>query len=180
MKSGFRFGMNLTTMTIQTKGITLRPETPFGVHFGTNYEIPFNRNFSIFYGFLFSSKGSDYKIDTIDISLAPTYIEIPVNIAYNFGSGATKISLFAGPYTACAIGGYKIVSGGGFKYMAFGPGANNDLKSLDFGFNLGIGVNIKGYLISAQYGIGMRNISPADDSKMRNRVFGISVSALGN
>lgn len=178
MKSGYRFGLNLTTMTIKTKGIASKPETPMGVHFGGNYEIPLKGNFSLLSGFLFSSKGSDYKIDSIDFSLAPTYIEIPVNLAYNFGSRATKISLFAGPYSAFVIGGYKIVSGSGFKYLAFGAGRNNDLKSFDFGFNFGVGVNIKGYLISAQYGIGLTNLSPTDDSKMRNMVIGISISSL--
>jgi hypothetical protein len=179
MKSGYRFGLNLTTMTIQTNGTSLKPDIPMGIHFGANYEILLARNFSMYYGFIFSSKGADYKIDTLDISLAPTYIEVPVNIAYNFGSKSARISLFAGPYSACAIGGYKIESGSSLKYLVLGRGKNCDLRSLDFGFNLGIGVNIKGYLISAQYGIGLRNISPTPDSKMRNRVVGISVSYLG-
>jgi hypothetical protein len=179
MKSGFRFGTNLTTMTIQNNGTFLNAETPVGVHFGAYYEMPFNRNISMLYGFLFSSKGTDYKIDTIDISLAPTYIEIPVNFACNFGAKDVRMSLFAGPYAACTIGGYKIVEDKGYKYLAFGSGSNNDLKYFDFGFNLGIGVNIKGYLISGQYGIGLRNISPSEDTKIKNRVIGISVSALG-
>jgi hypothetical protein len=178
MKSGYRFGLNLTTMTIKAKGLGSKPETPMGVHFGSNYEIPLMRNFSFLTGFLFSSKGSDFKIDTVDFSLTPTYMEIPVNIVYNFGSKATKISLFAGPYSACAIGGYKIVSGSGFKYLAFGADENNDLKYFDVGFNFGVGVNIKGFVISAQYGIGLVNLSPTDDSKIRNKVIGISISSL--
>jgi hypothetical protein len=28
MKSGFRFGLNLTTMTIETQGLCSKPETP--------------------------------------------------------------------------------------------------------------------------------------------------------
>jgi hypothetical protein len=178
IKSGYRFGLNLTTMTIKTKGLCSKPETPMGVQFGYNYEIPLIRNFSFTTSFLFSSKGTDYKIDTVDFSLTPTYIEIQVNIAYNFGSKATKISLFAGPYSACAIGGYKIVSGYGFKYLAFGAGKNNDLKYFDLGFNFGFGVNIKDFVISAQYGIGLTNLSPTDDSIIRNKVIGISIISL--
>lgn len=178
MQSGYRFGLNLTTMTISTPGSVSKPETPMGVHFGFNYDIPLNENFSLLYGFLFTSKGTDYKIDTFDISLTPTYIEIPVNIACNLGSGAIKITLFTGPYAACAIGGYKIVSGEELKYLAFGPGENKDLKYSDFGFNFGVGVNIKGLLISAQYGIGLTDVSPANDSKIRNKVIGFSISSL--
>jgi hypothetical protein len=178
MKSGYKFGLNLTTMTIKTIGLGSKPETLPGIHFGYNYEIPLIRNLSFLTGFLFSSKGAVYKIDNVNFSLTPTYIEIPANIACNFGSKATKISLFAGPYLACAMGGYKIVSGGGFKYLALGGGKNSDLKYFDFGLNFGVGVNIKGYLISAQYGIGLTNVSPKDDSIMRNKVIGISISSL--
>ena len=178
IKSGYWFGMNLTTMTIITKGISTKAETPMGIHFGGNFELPLNRNFSILSGFVFSSKGADYKIDSISFSLAPTYIEIPVNVAYSFRLKATRVLLFAGPYSACAIGGYKIVSGKRYRYLTFGTSENDDLKRFDFGFNFGVGVNIKGFLVSAQYGIGLTNISPTNDSKMKNRVIGISISSL--
>jgi hypothetical protein len=178
MKAGYRFGINLTTIKINTNGIISKPETPIGIHFGAYYDIALKRHFSIQSGFLFSSKGADYKIDTVSYSLAPTYIEIPVNLAYHFGSKTTKISLFAGPYSGCAIGGYKIVSGNEFKYLNFGSDQNDDLKRFDFGFNFGVGVSIKGYVISAQYGIGLTNISSANNFKMRNKVIGISIISL--
>jgi Outer membrane protein beta-barrel domain len=178
MTSGIRIGMNLTTMTIKTKGLTTKPETPMGVHFGIIYELPLKKNFSILSGIVFSSKGADYKIDTVDISLTPTYIEIPVNLAYNLNIKAIRISLFGGPYAACAIGGYKIVSGNEFKYLNFGTGSNSDLKYFDFGFNFGIGVKIRSYEISAQYGIGLTNVSPVADSQMKNKVIGISITRI--
>jgi hypothetical protein len=175
MKSGLRFGLNFTTVTIESEGISSKPNMPMGIHFGLNFEIPFNKNFSIFSGFMLSSKGADYKIDTVDFSLTPAYIEIPVNTAFNFGFKAARISLFAGPYLACAIGGYEIVSGNGFKYLTFGAGRNNDLKYFDFGFNFGVGVNIKSLVVLAQYGLGLTDISPAKDMIMRNKVIGISI-----
>lgn len=178
MKAGYRFGINLTTITISTKDIISKPETPMGIHFGAYYDISLKRHISIQSGFIFSSKGADYKIDTVSYSLTPTYIEIPVNLACHFGSKTTKISPFAGPYSACAIGGYKIVSGNEFKYLNFGSGKNNDLKRFDFGFNYGVEVSIKSYLISARYGIGLANISPTNDFKMRNKVIGISIISL--
>jgi hypothetical protein len=178
MTSGVRIGMNLTTMTIKTKGISTKPETPIGIHFGVDYEIPLKRNISIQTGLILSSKGADYKIDTVDYSLTPAYVEIPVNISYSFTIKPIKISLFAGTYSACAIGGYKIVSGNEFKYLNFGTGKNKDLKYFDFGFNFGVGVDIRNYVISAQYGIGIINVSPVNDSKMKNKVIGISIIKL--
>jgi hypothetical protein len=77
------------------------------------------------------------------------------------------------------VGGYKIEPGGELKNISFGSGKNTDLKPFDIGLNFGAGVNIKGLLISAQYGIGLANISPltTDDSEMKNKVIGISISS---
>ncbi len=165
-------------MAITTNGIGSKPEMPMGVHFGANYDIPLKGKISFLYGFIFTSKGANYKIDNTDISLAPTYIEIPLNLACSFGSKSTKISFFAGPYSACTIGGYKIVSGGEYTLLTFGKGENKDLRFFDFGINLGAGINFRGYLISVQYGKGLTNISPSANSIFRNRVIGISISSL--
>jgi hypothetical protein len=96
------------------------------------------------------------------------------------GSAEVKITLFASPYFACGIGGYKIEPGGELKYIRFGSGKYNDFKTFDYVLNFGAGVNIKGLLISAQYGIGLANVSPliTPDSEMKNKVIGISVSSL--
>jgi hypothetical protein len=54
------------------------------------------------------------------------------------------------------------------------------LKPFDIGLNFGAGINIKGLMISAQYGIGLANLSPVTigDSEMKNKVIGISISSL--
>ena len=46
--------------------------------------------------------------------------------------------------------------------------------------NFGVGVNIKGFLISAQYGLGLANLTTEDtgDTEMKNKVIGISVGYL--
>lgn len=180
IKSEYVFGLNLSTMTVKTKGISYDTETPVGFHFGRFFEIPLVGNFALQPSLLFSAKGSDYKIDTLDISISPIYFEVPVNAVYTFGSHVVKVSLFAGPYFACGIGGYKIESGGELKYINYGSGENHDLKPFDIGLNLGTRVNIKGLLISVQYGIGLANISPVTtfDSEMKNQVIGISISGL--
>ena len=177
---GYIFGLNLSTMTLKTKGISSKPETPIGIHFGGFFEIPLRDNLTLQPSLLFSAKGSNYKIDSVEFSLSPIYIEVPVIAVYSFGSDAIKISLFAGPYFACGVGGYKIESGSELKNISFGSGKNNDLKPFDIGLNFGAGINIKGLLISAQYGIGLSNLSPVTlyVSEMKNKVIGISISSL--
>jgi hypothetical protein len=180
IKPGYILGLNLSTMKIKISGISSNPETPIGIHFGGFLEIPIKGNFTLQPGLLFSAKGSNFKIDTAEFSISPIYIEVPVTAAYSFGSNAIKISLFAGSYFAYGMGGYKIKSGGELKNISFGSGENKDLKPFDIGLNFGVGVNIKGLLISAQYGIGLANISPVTtvDSEMKNKVIGISLSSL--
>jgi hypothetical protein len=180
IKSGYVFGLNFSTVTLKTNGISSDPETPVGVHFGVFYEIPLKRNFALQPALLFSAKGSNYKIDTVEFSLSPIYIEVPVNAVYSFGSDVFKISLYAGPYFAVGMGGYKIISGGELKSITYGSGVTKDLKIFDAGLNFGAGINIKGLLVSAQYGIGLTNVSSVKTnvSEMKNKVIGISISSL--
>ena len=97
-KPHYIFGLNLSTMTIKNKDLSSFPETPVGIHFGAILEIPVTRKLAFRPGFLFTAKGTNYKIDSVAISLSPIYIEIPVMTVYTFGSDAIRISLFAGPY----------------------------------------------------------------------------------
>jgi hypothetical protein len=179
IRTGYIFGLNLSTVTLKTKVGNSDPETPVGVHFGGFFEIPLAGKFTLQPALIFSAKGSNYKIDNVEHSISPAYIEVPAIVAFSFGSDDVKISLFAGPYFACGMGGYKIEPGGELKSIRFGTGNNSDLKLFDTGLNFGAGINIKSFLISAQYGFGLVNISPltTDDQVMKNKVVGISISS---
>jgi hypothetical protein len=181
IRPGYVFGINLSTMTMKTNGISYNAEMPIGFHFGGSLEIPVTDFLALQPSLLFSAKGSDFSHDTLEFSLSPVYIDVPINVLCSFGTDALKVCLFAGPYFAVGIGGYKIDAGGNIKDINYGSGANDDMKPFDFGFNFGAGVNIKGLLISAQYGIGLKNISPVTtfDSEMKNNVIGISIRGKG-
>jgi hypothetical protein len=177
VKTEYIIGLNLSTITLKTNGVSSKASTPAGIHFGGLIEVPLKGRFTLQPGLLFSAKGSDYKVDTIEFSISPIYIEVPVNAVYSFGSDVVKISLFAGPYFACGVGGYKFESGSEIESIRFGSGKNRDLMPFDIGLNFGAGINIKGLLVSAQYGMGLANISPtaSADTEMKNKVIGISI-----
>jgi hypothetical protein len=179
IKSGYIIGLNLSTMTLNTPGVDFETKTSTGIHFGKIFEIPLNTNFALQPGFLFSAKGSIYKIDTAEFSISPIYIEIPVIAVFSFGSDVVKTSLFAGTYFAYGVGG-NMESGGELEYINFGSGEKCDMKPFDIGLNFGAGVYFKGLLISAQYGLGLANVSPVRtfDSEMKNKVIGISITTL--
>jgi hypothetical protein len=177
MTSGYRFGINLTTMKLVTPGLSSEPQRPMGIHFGGNFEIPVSGKFYFQSGALFTAKGTDYDVDSIYHSLAPAFVEIPMSIAYKFGiRRSTKYFVYAGPYIAFAMGGYKIIGGDPISNISWGK--DGDLRRFDTGFNLGIGINRNGNVFSVQYGTGLSNLSPLKGSMMKNRVISISISSL--
>ena len=52
---GYIFGLNLSTVTLKTKGLSTKPETPVGIHFGGFFEIPLESNLSLEPSLLFSA-----------------------------------------------------------------------------------------------------------------------------
>jgi hypothetical protein len=183
VKFGPKAGVNLSTMTLKSSGISIDPTILVGFHVGLISEISITDNLVLQPGVFYSTKGSKYKISYLqqsyESSIAPSYIDIPINLNYYFGAGKTKIAFFAGPYVAYGIGG-KAKSDGESADISFGSTEDNDMKPLDFGINIGAGVNLNGLLISAQYGLGLANLVPtsSSDAEMKNRAIGISITYL--
>jgi hypothetical protein len=92
--------------------------------------------------------------------------------------------LFAGPYFAYGIAGkyeFKAEATGipteeETGDIKFGSNSDSDIKPLDFGLNIGAGVELNNFLLRAQYGLGLADLDPqgADEFKVYNRVIGIS------
>lgn len=180
VKTGQLVGFNISNMKLNSGGSPIETEGATGIHYGLIFSIPASDNFAFQPGIIFSSKGSSFLIDTVNISLSPIYIEVPLNAMLSFGRDAFGVTFFTGAYFSCGIGGTKIVSGGEAKEIAYGSGDSKDIRHFDIGLNFGAGFNIKGFLISAQYGLGLANLSPtaSNYTEMQNRVIGISLTTL--
>lgn len=176
MTSGYTFGVNLTTMKIRMSGVH-NIQMPAGVRFGLGYDILISEKFHFQSAFILTSKGTDYKVGNTDISLAPTYLEMPLNITAKLGIRQNRKTLiFAGPYLATAIGGYKIYGNNPINRLSLGRGG--DIRVFDTGINIGAGMSFKHLNFTVQYGIGLSNLSPSSNGVMRNRVIGICMSTL--
>ena len=174
-KSGYNFGINITRPAISYNGGEIKSKKPFGIHFGMNFEIPLNKKLGFQTGFLLSSKGAAYKINNIDYLIDPDYFEIPLNCVLNIvNRQSVNISVFAGPYISGAFSGYKIDPVEGYQRLSFGSQDNKDLKYIDTGFNFGVNLYTKSLIFSIQYGIGLRNSCPKNNTEIFNRVIGIS------
>ncbi len=183
VKFGPKVGLNLSKMTLKSSGFSLDPKIIVGFHIGGIAEIPLANNFYLQPGILYSGKGTKFSISgdgmSSDMTIKPGFIEVPVNAMYKFDMSPAKLFLFAGPYFAFGIGG-KSESGGESTDIKFGSGSDNDMKAFDLGLNIGAGVDIKNFLISAQYGFGLTNLAPVtdNDAEMKISVIGFSVAYL--
>ena len=177
IRFGQIFGVNLATMTLKTEGKNYVPKISPGIHFGGALEIPIAGNLIFQPALLFSAKGSVYETDSVEFSISPIYLEVPVMLFYSIGSENLRLTFYAGPYVACGIGGNTLATGGQFKNISFGNGEYDDLERFDIGMNMGAGLYIKGFLISAQYGSGLTNLAPSSkaDTEIKNRVIAISL-----
>lgn len=178
IKFGPVAGLNFSTMTIKVLGVNFESETLTGFHVGVISEIPVIESFVLQPAILYSAKGAEYSIFDEDISLRPTFIEVPLNILYKYDIGLMEIFLKAGPYIAFGVGG-QIETNGIEVDIDYGSG-NADMKPLDFGLNFGAGVNIKNFIIAGQYGLGLANLTSVEvgNAEMKINTIGISVAYL--
>jgi|WetSurMetagenome_2_1015567.scaffolds.fasta_scaffold07792_5 hypothetical protein len=180
VRTDYIVGLNISTMAMKDAGVRYQMRNRVGIHFGQIFNIRVSNNFDLQPGIMLTSKGSNYKIDSAEYSIAPVCLEIPLNVAFTAGWEKVKISVLGGAYFAYGVGGYKIDPNGNFRFLSYGSGELRDLKPLDFGLNYGVGINIKGRLLSVRYSRGFTNLSTSHNagSETKNRVFSISVSAI--
>lgn len=183
VKFGLKGGVNLAKMTLKSSGISIDPKTLIGYHFGVVSEFNLSDNFYLQPGILYSAKGAKYSISgggmSADMSIKPSYIEVPVNALYKLDVSSAKLLIFAGPYFAYGVGG-TYESDNETKDIKFGTSDQDDMKPLDIGLNFGVGADIKGFEITAQYGLGLSNLATDSSSgtEMKTKTIGISVAYL--
>jgi hypothetical protein len=179
IKFGPKVGLNLSTMTLKSSGVSFDPKTYVGFNAGVIAEISLPANLALQPGIFYSAKGSKFTFGEESGTISPSFIEIPVNVLYKFDVGGLKIFVNAGPYFAYGIGG-KIKSGSESQDIEFGSAEKDDLKPLDIGLNVGAGVEISNIIISANYGLGLANLSPVttNDTEMKIKVIGFSLGYL--
>jgi hypothetical protein len=182
VKFGIKGGLNLSSWAGDTKGLNLRPR--FGVNVGSFAEIRLTEQFAIQPEVLYATQGTKFKnvgatiygTDYIgDIKWNLSYINIPVMFKY---SGDGKSFIEAGPQIGFLTSAKAIT-----KLTRYSQTVDQDVKemfeSLDFGFVVGVGLNITKHLLTdLRYNIGLSNIIKTesdDNTKIRNSVLSLSL-----
>jgi hypothetical protein len=162
VKFGIKGGVNFASLTASGGGYSINSGNITGFHVGGIADIPLG-NFSLQPGLLYSTKGASGS--TLG------YIEVPVNLLYNTGSGSGKFFFGGGPYL-----GYGVSASNGNK---FGSGTN-DIANPDFGLNVLAGYRLEsGLAFSAGYGLGLANLNNDKSSgniTVKNNVTSLSIS----
>ena len=129
------------------------------------------------------------------------YLELPVNLVYSTNGAEGGFQVFAGPYVALGLSGKvnsdsksTITAGGNTQTQSDSDESDIEfvskegkddkayLRSLDAGFNMGLGYKVGGIQAQLGYSLGLGNLVPKDiDDKdpeitVRNRGFQLSLS----
>lgn len=150
-----------------------------------------NEKFKFQTGLLIANKGSRFEIsdsfEEIEINdrtnMDMGYAILPFQVLYPIDAGQISISLQAGMYLGIGMFG-KITSKGNFanefydeeEKITWGTEVGN-LKRLDFGPSLGIGITFSKITFLTTYEFGMRNIGnfSSDELEIKNRSLNFTI-----
>jgi hypothetical protein len=132
----------------------------YGFHVGVFKEYEFNK-WSVMPSLLYSVKG--YRVSVSPPSTPPgvssitgtrtfNYLELPINLLYNFKIKTGKIFVGAGPYVGylLAARGHNTLTAGGtetYTETKFGVGGSGEYKRIDLGANFVTGIALKNGLL---------------------------------
>lgn len=172
---GIKAGLNFSSAAIDMDGFDTKMKT--GIHFGAVAEFGISDMLAFEPGLIFSQKG--VKLDPEgglggfgdfldDAETRLNYLDIPLNVKLKFG----KFFAQAGPSVGIALSGTQEFAGDE-EDIEFGSD-DDQMKRMDLGLNIGAGMQFNHLQVSANYGLGLSNLSNSDDD-MKNRVFSVSV-----
>jgi len=136
--------------------------------------------------------GKGFKADaTIDLlgqqikgetKTSISYIDLPINFAYAFELGNSRLMVGAGPYAGFGISGKTItkttvsgISQEDKRDVEFGNGSDQ-YDRLDIGANfMAAYILNNGLMFKVNYSLGLINLSNNSDSDYKNRFFGVSL-----
>lgn len=194
---GVKGGFNLSKMQWVDGNTKTSTDWLPGFNIGLMVEFGLSDMLTIEADALFSRKGCkrEWEAELLGVktqtthTFSPFYVDVPVNLkAYIPLGGGLKLFAQAGPYVGFGIFGKdKVViktEAGGSKSestnkedLRFGSDNNDDLKMLDFGADVGAGIEFDKIQIGLMYWQGLANVavSSAGGSKLQHRVLSLEL-----
>ena len=189
VKFGIKGGFNLANQVFKSNGISIKNSELPTFHAGFIVNIALKNHFYFQPGLLINNKGSQSDlqftdnsgtmIGTVHSKNTITYLETPLNFGYLIDvSDKLKIYAQAGPFVA-----YPLFTKN--KITADAPNLisgnySEKLTRLDYGVNIGAGIEVSNFLIGVQYGASLANLQTNGNSNnsIKNKLFSISTGYL--
>jgi hypothetical protein len=204
---GVQAGLNMANLAIKSGGdkVTDGKKMLLGFNAGVTAEFDISDVFAFQTGLILNQKGfkleNSYTEQGVSVDtktkMSVMVLDIPLNAKYKMDLGGNTLYFAAGPYIGIGLSGKAKVeaSAAGFSQeteddIKFGSeeGSYNDqtgeytegddMKRLDFGINVGAGLEFGAFGVGVQYGLGLANLVPGGDSdnSMKNRLLSIGLS----
>ena len=193
---GVTGGISFANLSRTIGGVDKDGEYRIGVMGGLQLEVPLckNNKFSFQPDLHYIQKGAATIPTTPTfnkIYTALRYAELAPNVVYNFKAGKGVFYLGGGPYISFNLPSKNVTHSPGADKVetdiSFGNAIANDLKGVDYGGNVVMGIRLgNGIFVAVNYLQGARNLVPQDkldlpasaNDKIKNIAFGIRVGFL--
>ncbi len=173
-------GLNFATMRIKNAPIEFHPEPYVGVMIpGLSVEVPLKDFFSLDFGINFFSKKGMNDSNDIWVAFSDTsypylslwYIDFPIAAKMKYAVGAFNFYGILGQYFSLGLNLISDVEWGS-------DGERDQMNRLDYGLNIGGGIQFHRFQLECIYGLGLRNIASYNGDggvSIKNRVLGLTL-----
>ncbi|MFN8258580.1 MAG: porin family protein [Bacteroidales bacterium] len=188
VKLGVNAGLNFTNMV--AKDDSSRYDDDFqlkpGIHIGGTAEFTVIENFSIVGGIFLSTMGYKSKSESTTVKMNVNYLAFPLYAKYRFKVKDFFILANAGPYLSFGLNGtyksneniFRDKEGNQVNKIPINIGRyeTDELKQVDYGVNIGTGIEYESFVFEIHYGLGLANLATITDNNfmMKNRSLEIS------
>lgn len=154
-----RGGVNYANISISNGSVETETDSKSGLQGGIMVTLGLGDKLAFRPGAIFSIKGYKLNNEKIDI----TYLEVPASLLFYLASSRDGLYIELGPYLGVGLDSDL----GNF---------GEDLKRMDFGANIGVGLELGRIGVGINYGYGIGNIADGEfstDTDVSNKNFGV-------
>ncbi|WP_462317609.1 porin family protein [Marinilabilia sp.] len=171
VKFGVKAGVNIANVSgDDAENMDSRLAPVFGVF----ANVALSESLSFQPELLYSMKGAKESMSMEGMDIESTaklsYIDIPLMLKYNISGG---FNLQAGPQLGLLLSADNEMEAGGESETM---DIKDELKGMDFGFNIGAGYDFGSLGVDVRYNLGLSNIADYEDGDLKNTGVQIGVS----
>jgi|GEM_PF-6385471 len=183
-KRVFKMGINFVDVATENSLLPDRQLKPvFNLGFAADFRLA--GPLALRVGGQYQPRGFRYKTNfpegSVNTNVSLHYLDVPVDLVLTAG-GRTKVYISAGGYVGYGVYGTTIQKAKGFKLVIDGDSlstsreaafGSDKLKRWDYGLNVALGFERNDTQFGVTYGHGLANLSPFNNTAIRNRSLGI-------